>query len=1149
MDTTESSFIITNSAFTNSSAKRDGGVMYTSKSSLNITDSTLTNNCAIFCGVMDTTESSFIITSCAFTNSSARRDGGVIDTSKSSFHITDSAFTNSSAVFGGVIFTTESLFNITSSVFTNSSARLGGGVIYTGNSSFNIMESTFNYSSADEGGVAYTTYSSLSISISRFAVNSAQVGGVIDATSGSSLMIVGSTFHANKAYRYGGIMFTIECSTHITESTFDNNFGSLYIFNSNLTISGRSSGFEHCSEPLKTPMVLIQTLQEGGAITSFRGTLTFTGVSELSNNQARKGGAILATESKIMIDGEVTIANNTATHSSGGGISLHQSNLIIKEKCTIFGNNALRGGGIHITSSTVTVHEPGTLKFINNKAENGSGFYLDANPKVYILKYSSSDHNLLLFQGNHASYGGAVYIADDVNAGACSHDNECFIQILAIYQSMIAIPEIPVRNIFLSGNTASQLGPNIFGGLLDRCMPSPFAEVYLGPKTYYNGFSYLDNITQTMPLSLLDSTSSLPVRICFCNNESEPHCYYQPPIINVKKGETFTMLLIAVDQINRSVNANIISSLSSQEGGFGEGQQSQSVNRNCSKLTFNVFSPYKSETIQLYPNGPCGNAALSSRYLHIKFIDCSCPIGFEPLSSEAECQCICDSKLSSYITTCNATAETILRENTKLWITYVNDTDPPGYVIHPNCPFDYCQPPTTDVSVNLNLPAGPDAQCAYHRQGVLCGGCEEHLSLSLGSSLCLPCHKHWPIVLVVILLAAIVAGMLLVTALLVLNMTVTVGLINGFIFYANIVAANRAIFFPSSEPSFPTVFVAWLNLDIGIDVCFIDGLDAYTKTWLQLVFPVYMFSLVIIVITISEFSPTFASLIGKRDPVATLATLILLSYAKLLSVSITALSSAVLDYPDGSHETVWLLDGNVKYHDGKHIVLVFVAILIIFVGVPYTLLLFLWQWLVRLPEWSCFKWTRNTKLNAFIYAHHVPYNTKYRYWTGLLLLVRVVLFITGAVAESYTDKPQTALLTSSIFIGGLLFFNRITGIRVYKNSIVDIVETVLYLNLLFLSVFSLYDFKTDVRKQTAVAYISSIITFILLIGVIIYHIYLLVRKNKPRADLEEMNAYLLAPVQPSNTKACSATHSVFEITIPHDHSPPQEVDIEVISVD
>ena len=47
------------------------------------------------------------------------------------------------------------------------------------------------------------------------------------------------------------------------------------------------------------------------------------------------------------------------------------------------------------------------------------------------------------------------------------------------------------------------------------------------------------------------------------------------------------------------------------------------------------------------------------------------------------------------------------------------------------------------------------------------------------------------------------------------------------------------------------IFVAWLNLDIGIDVCFIDGLDAYIKTWLQLAFPAYIISLIVMVIIVS----------------------------------------------------------------------------------------------------------------------------------------------------------------------------------------------------------------------------------------------------------------------------------------------------------
>ena len=541
-----------------------------------------------------------------------------------------------------------------------------------------------------------------------------------------------------------------------------------------------------------------------------------------------------------------------------------------------------------------------------------------------------------------------------------------------------------------------------------------------------------------------------------------------------------------------------------------------------------MFSPPDNETINLFADGPCGSAALSTSHITIHFKECTCPVGFEPLSnnkSSTRCVCVCDSNLSPYITDCNHATTSVFRLGTNSWITYhTNNSDSPGYVIYPYCPFDYCKPTTDNVSINFNLPNGADKQCAYDRTEVLCGSCRDKLSLSLASSRCLPCHSHWPAVCVVILLAAILAGIVLVSALLALNMTVSVGLINGFIFYANIVSAGSAVFFPSSESSFPSVFVAWLNLEIGYEVCFIDGLDAYIKTWLQLAFPMYIISLVVMVIVISEYSPKFASLIGRNDPVSTLATLILLSYAKLLSVTITALSFATLFYPDGKHEIVWLPDGNLKYFQGKHVPLVLIALLIVLIGLPYTILLFLWQWIVHAPRWKVFiifKWTRNTKLIAFIATYHVPLNSKYRYRTSLLLLVRVVLYVTASVTMS--ANPQTFPLISIILIGGLSFFKGMFGLRVYKNSLVDIVDTMLYINLLALAAFSLYDFKVNPTKQTAVAYTSTIITFILLVGSICYHIKLLLKKEKPP---QNMNEYPLASIQSVNTKV---TYTVIDL--------------------
>ena len=59
-------------------------------------------------------------------------------------------------------------------------------------------------------------------------------------------------------------------------------------------------------------------------------------------------------------------------------------------------------------------------------------------------------------------------------------------------------------------------------------------------------------------------------------------------------------LLQWIRSIILSVDASIKSSLSSQDGGFSEGQQIQSVGRHCSNVAFNVFSPHNSETINLF---------------------------------------------------------------------------------------------------------------------------------------------------------------------------------------------------------------------------------------------------------------------------------------------------------------------------------------------------------------------------------------------------------------------------------------------------------------------------------------------------------------------------------------------------------------------
>ena len=72
-----------------------------------------------------------------------------------------------------------------------------------------------------------------------------------------------------------------------------------------------------------------------------------------------------------------------------------------------------------------------------------------------------------------------------------------------------------------------------------------------------------------------------------------------------------------------------------------------------------------------------------------------------------------------------------------------------------------------------------------------------------------------------------------------------------------------------------------------------EGMNAFWKTLLQFPFPMYVIILVILIITISEYSTKFAWFLTKKNLVATLATLILLSCIKFLNTIIASFSYSI----------------------------------------------------------------------------------------------------------------------------------------------------------------------------------------------------------------------------------------------------------------
>ena len=128
-------------------------------------------------------------------------------------------------------------------------------------------------------------------------------------------------------------------------------------------------------------------------------------------------------------------------------------------------------------------------------------------------------------------------------------------------------------------------------------------------------------------------------------------------------------------------------------------------------------------------------------------------------------------------------------------------------------------------------------------------------------------------------------------------------------------------------------------------------MDSYAKVLLQLVFPMYIILLSALIIIVSNYWGWFAGLIGRKNPVATLCTLFLLSYSKLLRNIIASLQYTHLTYPDGSKKILWTFDPNIPYFTSSRTPFFLVAIIIVVLGSVYTMLLFFSQWL-RKDHWT-----------------------------------------------------------------------------------------------------------------------------------------------------------------------------------------------------
>ena len=1033
--------------------------------------------------------------------------------------ITDSSFTNNTIGGDGgglyiYMYDGNGIHNITitNSTFANNTiGRRGGGLHIYGYAIHNITitNSTLknNRVGGDGGGLyvycggRYIYY--ITITNSTFTNNT--VGG-----NGGGLYLYGSviqtititntTLKNNRVGGNGGGLYIYRSGTGkyiitITDSTFTNNSvgdngGGLYVY---------GSGFDIHSVNITNSIFTNNTVNDNGGglfIYSYVHIyyITITNSRFTNNTVGWYGGglyiygnqAVGIHRANIIINS--TFNNNTVGKYGGGLIINSNTDKYMHIVTSIFANNY--GSGILAQSHVTVVFTEGHSIVANNSSPtDGGGIYLGEDCYLHV---STTNRGHVSFINNTAQrYGGAIYSHDNsdyslFHSNSIDYDHNYYEYSYMHRNDHQCTIHVRYLAADFTNNSAAIAGDQLYGGVFLFCPTVDFEYIF------YEGSQYPDiisfnyhcpnvpdaikniNVTSVHPLSPI---SSDPLVVCPCVNGTI-NCTVRALDREIYPGQIFNISLVTIGLCG-GVSPGTLTVVYGKHINLISSATTDHTSTSCTTLKYTVklidciisnatitFKVSTSDNYNIRNNQPMS--------INVNLTILPCPLGLVVASGD----CVCNNDISHISgLSCNISwmPHPIQRSGNN-WISYQDNC----IIAYTGCPFDYCN--TSSVKINLNQ---SDLQCNHNRSGILCGQCQPGLSLLLGSNQCSDCTNTSTYITISLAILMMLAGIALLLVIKVFNLTITDGSINGLLFYAYIVKLNESVYFPQGSVPVISQFIAWINLDLGFEYCFINGLDGYWKMWLQFVFPLYLWFLVIVIIIACRYSGKVSRLWSRGDnSVSALATLILMPYTKVLR-NITY--SFSINYVSCDEYTwhVWGIDGNIRYLSSKHSVLFAVATLFLLIGTVYTGLLLTFQWLQRYSG-KCCKGTRDpiVRLKPLLDVYTGLYKDKYRFWTGLRLIVHLGLTILFALTSGTYSYINNYIICVTVF-----FLTSITISQ--KNLRLRYREMLSYINLFLLAVLSaMFSFSQSALPPNTIATISvsvEVLLFTITVGVNIYN--------------------------------------------------------------
>ena len=877
----------------------------------------------------------------------------------------------------------------------------------------------------------------------------------------------------------------------------------------------------------------------------FNVTVTFSNVNFSENVIKTTGACIYANtysnkdsglKPLIIVLEDVIAYNNT---QDGSSTSISKAGMFTMDNIkalhiTGFNSHYYNNSGSIFEVIDTNIMLDGNMWFEENRGERGAVF------KLYGTSTFHLNNGLRATFINNIAHtkGGAIYAQDDIYKTI----KQCTFQISSLFQNMTVLN---ISMIFIN-NTAGLSGSSIFSTNLYNCyMNGLYYTGHHNKRRYYYAKILHFKSLKPNPLNI----STLSNSHCICSKDLTK-CIYDgnnevvfSNIISIYPGQTLHIPMAAKDVVGNNVYTTVslllartrdhsgklpLSSLPSWYISHHDENQVLLESQQCTLVNFTLYTrdsnSKRIDDTVLVISSPDDTSLLK---IKINLLDC--PLGFELNIDTSTCQCspvikklgmVGDYQPICLVVSHNSYLQyplaTITRPpDSAAWAGLMNITNSTNKTTVFGVAFTCLESCNLNQDYTMFLINGSDVLiadpnnflvnhlplCPPTKTGPLCSSCTTvngiKYSVVFGSSECKQCSNWW--LLTLILYA--VTGPLLIYLLFALKLTLTTGTLNGIIFYAQAIGIidlkiSSSHHVTTSMYSLSRSFLLMLNLNLGFPLCFYNGMTELWKAGLSLLFPLYLLTIVVVLIILSRYSLRLSNRIAQSS-VQVLVTVVHLSFTSMF----TAISNIVTPINIYTNDTsnpilkVWYRDGTVEYGKEGHLILMILIIVVVGpVLLSYFTIIVAGRQLMRVGKFREY-------IRPVYEAIHAPYkhNKEIFFTTRLLLLVffyiLYVMYRTKDIYKGYVIViPIFAIY---VIIEGFC--------RPFRKLWLKILDLFVMCNCVVVS--STLWYLVKVNKLSLVLTITTTIVFLTFVTVVISHILWItgiLKKIKPKLYILQM---------------------------------------------